>query len=85
MVRISVDLPEEVAERLLRAAGEMQSSPESLLAQAAEDMLAERAALEAAVAEGEVDLAAGRLVAHEDVMREMEDWARSVRARRAPR
>ena len=85
MVRISVDLPEEVAERLRQAAGEMQSSPERLLAQAAEVMLAERDALDAAIAEGEADLAAGRVVPLEDVLREMEDWARSVRARSGAR
>ncbi len=85
MVRISIDLPEEVAERLRQAAGEMQSSPERLLAQAAEAMLAERDAFEAAIAEGEADVAAGRVVPHEEVLREMKDWAQSVRARSAAR
>jgi predicted transcriptional regulator len=85
MVRISIDLPDEVAERLRQAAGEMQSSPERLLAQAAEVMLAERDALDAAIAEGEADLAAGRVVPLEDVLCEMEDWARSVRARSGAR
>jgi predicted transcriptional regulator len=81
MVRISIDLPEKVAERLRQAAGEMQSTPERLLAAAAEAMLAERDAFEAAVAEGEADIAAGRLIPFEDVRREMEDWAKSLRAR----
>ena len=81
MVRISIDLPEAVAERLRQAAGEMQSTPERLLASAAEAMLAERDAFEAAVAEGEADVAAGRVVPFEDVMREMEDWAKALRAR----
>jgi predicted transcriptional regulator len=81
MVRISVDLPEEVAARLRQAAGEMQSTPELLLASAAEAMLAERDAFEAAVAEGEADVAAGRVIPFEDVLREMQDWARSLRER----
>ena len=85
MVRISVDLPDAVADRLRRAAGEMQSSPERLLAEAAEALLAERDAFEAAIAEGEADLAAGRVVPLEDVLREMEDWAKSVRARSSAR
>jgi predicted transcriptional regulator len=85
MVRISIDLPDEVAERLRQAAGEMQSSPERLLAQAAEAMLADRDAFEAAIAESEADLAAGRVVSHEEVMREMRDWAQSIRARNTAR
>jgi predicted transcriptional regulator len=85
MVRISIDLPEAVAERLRQAAGEMQSTPERLLASAAEAMLAERDAFEAAVAEGEADLAAGRVIPLEDVLREMQDWATSLRERSGAR
>jgi predicted transcriptional regulator len=85
MVRISVDLPDEVAERLRRAASEIQSSPEKLLAEAAEAMLAERDAFDAAIAEGEADVAAGRVLPFEDVLREMEDWAKTVRARSSKR
>jgi predicted transcriptional regulator len=83
MVRISIDLPDEIAARLRQAAGEMQSSPEHLLAQAAEEMLAERDAFEAAMAESEADIAAGRVVSHEDVMQDMRDWVAAMRARRA--
>lgn len=85
MVRISVDLPDEVAERLRRAAGEMQSSPERLLADAAEAMLADRDAFETAMAEGDADIAAGRMTSHDDVMQEMQDWATALRARRGAR
>jgi len=81
MVRISVDLPEELAERLRQAAGEMQSSPESLLAQAARTLLADRDALASALAAGEADIAAGREIPHAEVMREMQDWASALRAR----
>jgi predicted transcriptional regulator len=85
MVRISIDLPEEVAERLRQAAGEMQSTPERLLASAAEAMLAERDAFEAAVAEGEADVAAGRVIPFEDVLHEMQDWAKALRERSGAR
>ena len=85
MVRISVELPDEVAARLRQVAGEMQSSPETLLVQAAEAMLADRDAFAAVVTEGEADLAAGREVPHEEVMREMRDWAAELRRRHAAR
>jgi predicted transcriptional regulator len=81
MVRISVDLPEEVAEALDRAAAEMQSTREALLAQAAEVMLADRDALARSIARGLADFEAGRSHPHEDVMAELETWARDLEAR----
>ena len=82
MVRISVELPDEVAERLLKAAGERQSSPERLLAEAARAMLDDSDELRRSIARGVADLEAGRTHAHEDVMAEMEAWARDVVSRR---
>ncbi|WP_270937433.1 hypothetical protein [Falsiroseomonas oryzae] len=81
MVRFSVELPDDVAEALARTAGELQSSPEKLLAEAAEAMLADRSALARSVARGREDFEAGRTFAHEEVVDELETWAREVEAR----
>lgn len=93
MVRISVDVPEEVAEALSRAAATMRSTREAVLVEAARDFLAERDgfetfiadrdAFEAWIAEGETDIAAGRTVSFEDAMAEVD--AIIARARAAKR
>ena len=85
MVRISVELPEEVAEALARAAAERQSTREAMLVEAARAFVAADDAFDAAVAEGEADLEAGREVPHEEVMQEMRDWAAELRRRHAGR
>ena len=91
MVRISVDLPEEVAEALTRAAAERQSTREAVLVEAARAFLgpddgfdafvADKAAFAAWIAEGEADAAAGRLVDHEVVMAELDAWVEEVEAK----
>lgn len=81
MAHFSVELPEDVADALRAVANGMQSSPERLLADAARGLLADHAAMEAAIARGEADVAAGRVVPHEEVMAELEEWARALRMR----
>ena len=85
MERISVDLPDEVAEALTRAALSLGSTPDALLLEATRDFLAEQLAYDAALAESEAEMAAGREVPHEEVMAEMRSWAADLRARNAER
>ncbi|MBU8537881.1 hypothetical protein [Falsiroseomonas tokyonensis] len=85
MVRISVDLPEEVAAALQAAATARQSTPEMLAAAAIRDRVADQAALEAALAQAEAESEAGLGVPHDEVMREMQAWADDIRARHASR
>ena len=83
MVRISVELPDEMAEALDRAAGELQSTREAVLLAAARDYLAgrgdgfdafmaDRPAFEAWIAEGEAAAASGRTVSFEEAIAEMD-------------
>ena len=81
MAHFSVELPDDVADALRAVASGMQSSPERLLAEAARGLLAEHAALEATIARGEADIAAGRVVEHEVVMAELRQWAQDLRTR----
>ena len=81
MTHLRVELPDEVAAALTRLAAETGSTPETLLAEAAAGLLAEREAMERAIAEGEADAEAGRVVGHDEVMREMEAWAAGLRAK----
>jgi predicted transcriptional regulator len=92
MVRISVELPEEVAEALARAAAERQSTREAMLVEAArafvaaEDgfdaAMADHPAFEAWITEGEADVAAGRTVSFEDAMAEVDAVIAKARAAR---
>ncbi len=81
MVRISVELPDEVAEALGRLATERQSTPAALLSRWAEEATAFQAELDARLAEGLADLAEGRTASHDEVMAEMEAWAEEVEVR----
>ncbi len=81
MVKISVDLPDEVADRLNDLAGTVKASPEALLLQAARAMLDDRDDLMRSIARGLADGEAGRTVPHEEVMAEMEAWAEGLKAR----
>lgn len=81
MVRISVDLPEEVAAGLRQVADAMQSTPEHLMVQAAEAMVADRDALRQSIARGRADAAAGRVHDHDEVMAELDAWVEEVEAR----
>lgn len=85
MVRISVELPEDVAAALARAAAERQSTREAMLVEAARAFVTADDSLDAALAEGEADLEAGREVPHEEVVQEMRDWAAALRRRHAGR
>ncbi len=92
MVRISVELPDELAEALGRAATEMQSSREAVMISALsafleagdgfESFAANREAFEAWIAEGEADVAAGRVVSAEEVFAELDEIIAAARKRR---
>jgi predicted transcriptional regulator len=96
MVRFSVELPEEVAEALARAAAELQSTPEGVAADAVrsflvareeaddggfEAFMADRDAFEAWIAEGEADLAAGRVHSLDEVMDGLREIIEAAKAR----
>lgn len=96
MVRISVELPEEMAEALARAADDLQSTREAVLLQAARGFLtdlemsresgdfaafAASDAYKAFVAEGEAAVAAGQLVPAEQVFAEMRAIIDAAKAR----
>ena len=82
MVRMSVELPDQVAEALGRIASGSQSTPEALLAGLASRMVAARADLDRMIDEGLADLAPGRVVPHEAVMAELDGWAGELETRR---
>jgi predicted transcriptional regulator len=91
MVKISLELPDELAAALERAAAEMQSTREAVLVDAARDFLAERdpfaafaddeEALETFIAEGEADVAAGRVIPAEEVFAELDAIVAAALAR----
>lgn len=93
MVRISVDLPDDVAEALGRAAAERQSTREAVLVEAARAFLgpddgfdafvADKAAFAAWIAEGDADFAAGRVHAADDVFAELDAIIDAAPHRRA--
>jgi predicted transcriptional regulator len=85
MGNINVELPEEALAELRRLAAERATTVESLAAGAILGALGEDAALDTALAEAEAEIAEGKGIAHEEVMREMRDWAAALRARGAAR
>jgi len=85
MVRISVELPDEVAEGFARLAQDRTSTPEALLSRWAAEAVEARRDLEAGAAEALDDLAAGRTVDHEDVIAELDAWAADLEARHGKR
>ncbi len=85
MVRISIDLPEEVLDALARRAAAGATTVETLAADAILEAYGDDPALEAALAEAEAGLAAGQGIPHDQVMAEMRGWAAGLRARRGAR
>jgi predicted transcriptional regulator len=81
MVRISVELPEEVAEALGRLASAQSSTPEAELARIASRAVAARIELQRRLDEGLADLAAGRTSSNDEVMAELDAWVEEVEAR----
>jgi predicted transcriptional regulator len=81
MVRISVEVAEDVAEELGRIADSGNSTAEAVLSRWVADAVAEQRVLRQRLEEGMADLEAGRTVAHEDVMAELEAWATDLEAR----
>lgn len=67
-----IDLPDDEARRLADLATFRATTPEALLAGLANALVADAGALEAWIAEGEADLAAGRTIPFEDAMAEVD-------------
>jgi predicted transcriptional regulator len=82
MTHLRIELPDDVAGQLTRLASLRDTTPEALLVEIAQGLLAEAAAAEAAIAEGEADDAAGRVVPFEEAMGEVDAIIAEARARR---
>jgi predicted transcriptional regulator len=80
-----IDLPDEHAARLSALATFRSTTPEQLLAEPAESLLGDGAALEAALSASQAEMAAGLDVPHEEVMDDMRLWAADLRTRHAAR
>lgn len=81
MVRISVEVSEDVADELARLAQAGGSTPAAMLSRWIADAVAERAELNRRVGDGLADLDAGRTIPHEEVMAELETWAADLERR----
>jgi predicted transcriptional regulator len=81
MVRISVEVSDEVAEALTRLAQHRGSTAAALLSRWAAQAVDDRRDLERRAEEALADLKAGRTIDHDEVMEELEAWARDVEAR----
>jgi predicted transcriptional regulator len=82
MTHLRIELPDDVAGQLTRLASLRDTTPEALLVEIAQGLLAEAAAAEAAIAEGEADDDAGRVVPFEEAMGEVDAIIAEARARR---
>lgn len=82
MARISVEVPDDLSERLSAFAARSHASEADIIRRALQETLESADALAAMIARGQADIAAGDVVAHEDVMTELEAWARQMRAQR---
>ena len=78
-----IDLPDDQAQRLADLATLRDTTPEALLAGLAQGLMADAAALDAWIAEGEADLAAGRVVPFEAAMTEIDAIIDAARRRRS--
>ena len=89
-MELTITVPDEVAARLAELAAERQMTPEDCAAETLRDALGLEFALPgmtaaetaAYIAEGEADVAAGRVVSHEEVMRDLRDIIAQAKARR---
>ena len=81
MVRISVELPDEVAEALGRLANAQSSTPEVELVRIASRAVAARIELQRRLDQGLADHAGGRTVSNDDVMAELDAWVEEVERR----
>jgi predicted transcriptional regulator len=81
MVRISVEVTEDVAQELGRIAARGESTAEAVLSRWVAEAVTERRELRERLDAAMADLEAGRTVAHEDVMAELDAWATDLEAR----
>lgn len=77
-----IDLPDDAAARLSALAGLGDTTEEALLSAAATGLLARAAELDAWIAEGEGDLAAGRVRPFADALAELDTIIGRARAAR---
>jgi len=84
MTRISLDLPEDLARRLGERALEQGSSRDELILRALRRALDGQDALDAWLAEGEADAAAGRTVSLEEAMASAQEIIAEARHKTPP-
>lgn len=82
-MELKLQLPDDVAATLTRCAAERAMTPEALLTDLLQWHLQDEAAMEAAIAEGEADVAAGHVVGHEEVMARLDDIIAAASANRS--
>jgi len=89
-MELKITLPDELAPQLAARAAERDLSPETWLEETVRDALGipsplpgmTMAEFEAFVAEGEADVAAGRVVSHDEVMEDLRQIIAAAKARR---
>ncbi len=82
-MELKLDLPDDIAATLKRRAAEHAMTPEALLTDLLHRHLQDMAETEAAIAVGEADVAAGRVVSLEDAIAQVSLTIEAVRRRRA--
>jgi predicted transcriptional regulator len=82
MSTISIDLPDAALRDLQRLADETSTTVEALAASAILGMLDNDPALEAAIAEAEAEVAAGRVIPAEEVFAELDAIVAAALARK---
>ncbi len=82
MTQFRIDLPEDQAASLGALAASQGTTPEALLAQAAQTLLADATTLETWLAAGEADAAAGRVVPFSQVLSDLDEIIVKAEARR---
>ena len=81
----TVRIPDETGAALDALSVKTRRTRDALAAEAIADYVAREARIVAMIEEGIADLDAGRVVPHEEVMREAREVIAAARARRAPR
>lgn len=77
MTSVTLNLNDDLLERAMKAANEEGISLDEMLARLVEDALGENYELdaeeEAAIAEGIADMKAGRIISHDEMMRQLRE------------
>jgi len=82
-MRLTLELDDALAAKLTARAAAEHTTPEALTAAMLALGLEDPDPLDAAIAAGEADLAAGRTIPHEAVMAELDTWLAGITSRAA--